>query len=152
MTSTVFQHSSPKTQIEYFWSNVYFFPKLYSFTNSAEVIKNFVIVFIKLSFYKGFLVLVFKVILFLNETLHVNKFENANFKYDFSFLKSQPKMPNLRQIWSQIWDFFGKNFVCGKIWGCLCKMPPYQRKNKRLSIILSVRVFFVEAYPFKNIC
>ena len=114
MTSTVFQHSSPKTQIEYFWSNVYFFPKLYSFTNSAEVIKNFVIVFIKLSFYKGFLVLVFKVILFLNETLHVNKFENANFKYDFRFLKSQPKMPNLRQIWSQIWDFFWKKFCVWK--------------------------------------
>ena len=35
-----------------------------------------------------------KVFLFWDKTLHVNKFENASFKYDISFSKLQPKIPN----------------------------------------------------------
>ena len=65
----VFQHSIRKSRIEHFWSQEYFF------------ILDEILCFHKVS-------------LFLDETLHVNKFEDADFKYDIRFLKIWSKIPN----------------------------------------------------------
>ena len=42
----------------------------------------------------GIFVQKFKVFLFLDETLHANKFDDADFKYGISFLEFQPKIRN----------------------------------------------------------
>ena len=65
--------------MEHFWSQGYFFlfgMKPYVFTNLRVLIKDFIIAFIKLHF---------KFYVFLDQTLHVNKFEDADFKYDVKY-------------------------------------------------------------------
>ena len=48
-----------------------------------------------------------KEFLFLHETSELDKFEGDDFKYDNSFFikEIQPKNIQIKQFWSQIWEF-----------------------------------------------
>ena len=48
-----------------------------------------------------------QIFLVLDETLDVNKFEDADFKYGISFLKFQPKILNNGNFCPKFQDFFG---------------------------------------------
>ena len=57
-----------------------------------------------------------QIFLVLDETLDVNKFEDADFKYGISFLKFQPKILNNGNFCPKFQDFLGgRNCVFGKI-------------------------------------
>ena len=60
--------------------------------------------------------------LFSDQTLHVNKFEDADFKFDISFLKFQAKISkyyNVRPIFKRV--FFARNFTFSQIKGAEVK-------------------------------
>ena len=63
----------------------------------------------------------------MDETLHVNKFEDADFKFDISFLKFQLKFnTQLRYFWSKFKDFyFWAKFCLKKFEGADLKKPQY---------------------------
>ena len=48
----------------------------------------------------------------MDETLRVNKFENADFKYGISFLKFQPKIPSYGNFGRKFKDFFLDEILC----------------------------------------
>ena len=75
----VFQNCCPKHPNGAFLASgisFLFGMKLYVFTNLRVLIKDFTIAFIKLHL---------KFYVFLDQTVHVNKFEDADFKYDVKY-------------------------------------------------------------------
>ena len=94
---STFQSKDPNRA--FFAASFFFlrFGRKFIATNSSVLIKNLIIVSIKSSpkiAKESIFGLKSKVFLFWDKTLHVNKFENAGFKYDISFSKLQPKIPN----------------------------------------------------------
>ena len=105
-----------------------FWIKLYSFTNSNALIKNLIIVFLKLQPKipkSGIFGPKFKHFLFLDETLHVNKFEDAGFKFDFRFLKFQPKYQIKTILGPNLRIFFMAEICFKKCEGADVKKPHY---------------------------
>ena len=62
----------------------------------------------------------------LDETLSVDKFDDADFKYGLVFWNSSPKYPITAILVPNLKIFvFGPNFVFGKVWKCWWKISQY---------------------------
>ena len=161
----VLQHSSPKTQIEHFWSQVFLFSFFHfrwnlQLHNSRVLTKHLLIVFIKLQpkntlvflaqnlifFYFWMKLCVLTILMLISNTTLA--FWNSSQKYSIKAIL----VPNLSGF------IFDLNFVFAKIWGCWFKMPQYssffdfQTKDTQIKQFLVLYLIFFSVFFFFFFC